>query len=250
MSQPIAKKPKLEETHILFLESYPKEMWEEILSRLVRKNEIFKTRSVCRTFQNLTLPAIQVYLRRQETLRAEDLVRLHLPLFYLLIHQNPAFKAPKFDIPSKELYGLWKNYCIPLVFSYALRFCVNVKELDLLHPKYSIETILGKFQNFNAEVATQDAYASLTCTTNEQIDPIVDIMINLFPNEPFYLEKVEKLKMDELSEKFVEEVAKKFPNLRFLEISSGEYTPEELQNLKKHFHKLEKCTLSTVTFTQ
>lgn len=107
----------------------PEEIWGNILSRLLPGPDVFKVRRVCHTFQRLTLPAILEYLSRQETMKADDFTQFHLPLFYLLIYQNSAFKVKKIVI----LMFLKQSYMISgEIFLFLIFFLMRCKLVRVL----------------------------------------------------------------------------------------------------------------------
>lgn len=238
----------------------PDEIWKVILSRLLPGPNVFKVRLVCHTFHRLTLPAIREYLSRQVVMKASDFLQFHLPLFYLLIYQNPAFTVEKNshpDIPQTELHDLWRDFSIPHIFSYALEVCENVKELDLRDSRYSIMTFVGQYIDFEREAATLDLDSSPVCTRQEQIDPIVSGITEIFHQKFSYLfalPKVEILKIkdpkltEEESQALWETLSGIFPSLQTLEITGGTYSREQLDEIKEYFSNLEECKIETVHF--
>jgi|GEM_PF-2651389 len=238
----------------------PEEIWGNILSRLLPGPDVFKVRRVCHTFQRLTLPAILEYLSRQETMKADDFTQFHLPLFYLLIYQNSAFKVEKNshpDVPQTELHDLWRDFSVPHIFSYALQACKSAKELDLRDSRYSIMTFIGQYIDFEREVATLDFDSSPVCTSQRQIEPVVSGITEIFQQNfsyPLVLPKVEilKIKAPNLSEDETlvlwTNLTGIFPSLQMLEIIGGIYTREQLDEIKEYFPKLKECKIEAVQF--
>lgn len=223
--------------------------WQEVFLHLEKYNLIHAT-EVCHTFENLPLNVYHSQLEDKISMDAKQLLDLHLPLFHLLVFDNPQFAKQKgqFQYLGEELHRTWREYSLPLITRYALSKCRALEALDLSHPRYSVSTFLGQFDNFQGEIATISPEPNLQINTYPQIQTVSASL------EPYFKEHLPmNLTLPHMKKLTVvypynwndwNEVKSLFPNLEIIELTSTqfsmEYSEEQIAALKELFPKIKE----------
>lgn len=223
--------------------------WQEVFLHLEKYNLIHAT-EVCHTFENLPLNVYHSQLEDKISMNAKQLLDLHLPLFHLLVFDNPQFAKQKdqFQYLGEELHQTWREYSLPLIIRYALSKCRTLEELDLSHPRYSVNTFLGQFDNFQEEIATITWEPGLQISTYPQIQTVSASL------EPYFNEHLPmNLTLPHMKKLTVvypynwndwSEVKSLFPNLEIIELTSNElsiqYSEEQIAALIELFPKVKE----------